>query len=276
MLPRSTRNRAHATGGAPGRLPAGLAGPVQQLLRQHDRRAVRSRRGRAGRRRSARCRSRHGRPTTRVHGPVCRHVPQRTWRRHHRRVDRWSYATGCRGTRWRNRPRSEARSSATIGRTRSFFAARTVTWVGSQPVFATPTSTCHVPSPRAVAARCLISRQGDASAWNTANSACFSTSACNRWPGGLVHEYRSFQPPSSTGPSWGWSYGYQSTNPASRSPASPGHPFDARCRSSHRSTASASSAVGPTYQKCVDCFVPVAAWTMSQNSVVHAYTPRCS
>ena len=38
-------------------------------------------------------------------------------------------------------------SSATIGRTRSFFSARAVTCVGSQPVLAIPTSTRHVSSP---------------------------------------------------------------------------------------------------------------------------------
>ena len=72
------------------------------------------------------------------------------------------------------------------------------------------------------------------------------------------------QPPSSTGPSCGCSNGYHGTNSAGA------------CSSAQRSTASACSSVGPTYQKSVDCFVPVAASTTSQNSVVHENTPRCS
>ena len=34
--------------------------------------------------------------------------------------------------------------------------------------------------------------------------------------------------------------------------------------------------MGPVYQKCVLCLVPVTVWTTSQNSVVHEKTPRCS
>ena len=134
-------------------------------------------------------------------------------------------------------PRSARRRA---GSTRRSFLAMSLTYVGSQPVLAMPTSTRHTPSPSAVdatvdAPRCTARRAPGTRRTRRAGGPRRPAGRAAGWSTCCM----SSQPPISTGPSCGWSNGRHGTN------------ISGWCSSAQRRTASSSSSVGPVYQKCV-------------------------
>ena len=139
-------------------------------------------------------------------------------------------------------------SSATIGLTRRSLRPVCVTSVGSQPVLATPTSTRHVSAPSRVDRRVsdLEARRAQRLVDGELGVRCdLGAQQVGRRvvPHVERRSSRRARPVRAAGGRTGTSRRGQS----------------GWCSSHHRSTASASSSVGPRYQKWVDCLWPVAA-----------------